>query len=149
MWFARYRAMVTRHAEPSDLPALRVLFLRSRRAAFYWQPPDSFELEDFDEQTEGEVKIVALYGVRPVGFISVWEPDDFIHHLHVEPRLSRHGVGRALLSALPGWGAVRYRLKCVSQNKIALAFYLANNFTQIGEGHADNQDYLLLESMTK
>lgn len=141
--------MVIRHAEPSDLPALRELFLISRRAAFYWQPPASFKLEDFDEQTEGEVKIVALHGAQPVGFISVWEPDDFIHHLHVEPHLSRHGVGRALLLALPGWGAVRYRLKCVSKNKIALAFYLANRFTQIGEGRADNQDYLLLESMTK
>ncbi len=74
---------------------------------------------------------------------------NFIHHLHVEPRLSRHGVGRALLSALPSWGAVRYRLKCVSDNKFALAFCLANSFAQIRVGHADNYDYILLESMTK
>jgi ribosomal protein S18 acetylase RimI-like enzyme len=136
--------MVIRAVEPSDLPALRNLFLRSRRTA--WEPSSSFALGDFDVQTKGELKIMALDGERAIGFISVWEPDNFIHHLHVDPHFSRRGIGRALLRALPRRGATRYRLKCVSANAAALAFYRANRFMQIGEGRADDQDYLLLES---
>ena len=141
--------MIIRPVEPNDLPALRDLFLKSRRAAFHWEPPSSFALSDFDSQTEGELQMVALDGERPVGFISVWEPDNFIHHLHVDPHLSRSGIGQALLSALPGWKVTRYRLKCVSTNEAALAFYRARRFTQVGEGRADDQDYLLLESIVE
>ncbi|MGY8706031.1 GNAT family N-acetyltransferase [Bradyrhizobium sp. 18BD] len=139
--------MIIRPAEPSDLPTLRDIFLRSRQAAFHWEPSYSFGLGDFDSQTEGEFQMVALNRELPVGFISVWEPDYFIHHLHVDPRFSRRGIGRALLFALPGWKINRYRLKCVSTNEKALAFYRANHFLQVGEGHANDQDYLLLESL--
>lgn len=138
--------MMIRPAEPSDLPALRDIFLRSRRAAFHWAPPSSFELDDFDRETEGEFQIVAVDGEMAVGFISVWEPDNFIHHLHVDPRFPRRGIGHRLLLALPEWNTKRYRLKCVSSNAAALAFYRANQFIQVGEGRADDQDYLLLES---
>lgn len=89
--------------------------------------------------------MAALDDRRLVGFISVWEPDDFIHHLHADPCFMRRGIGQALLSALPGWKTTRYRLKCVSANEAALAFYRAMGFTQIGEGRADGQDYRLLE----
>ena len=140
--------MIIRHVEPLDLPALRDLFLRSRRAAFYWEPHSSFDLGDFDTQTDGEMQIVAHNGAQIVGFISIWMPNDFVHHLHVDPRFSRQGIGRALLSALPGWRVVRYRLKCVIKNEAALAFYLANGFIQVDQGRADNDDYLLLESTT-
>jgi hypothetical protein len=38
--------MIIRAVEPSDLPALRDLFLQSRRAAFFWEPSSSFALGD-------------------------------------------------------------------------------------------------------
>lgn len=139
--------MIIRPAELGDLPTLRDIFLKSRQAAFHWEPLHSFDLVDFDTQTEGEFQMVALDGDLPVGFISVWKPDSFIHHLHVDPRFSRRGIGRALLFALPGWKVKRYRLKCVSANENALAFYRANHFTQVGNGRASGQDYLLLESV--
>ncbi|MCM2396165.1 GNAT family N-acetyltransferase [Rhizobium sp. S95] len=138
--------MIIRPVEPRDLPALRELFRVSRHAAFHWETPSSYDLGDFDRETEGELQIVAIDGAEPLGFISVWEPDNFIHHLHVDPRQSRRGIGRALLSALPGWKVTRYRLKCVSANEAALAFYRSQGFIRVGEGQADGQDYLLLES---
>ncbi|WP_342772732.1 GNAT family N-acetyltransferase [Afifella aestuarii] len=88
----------------------------------------------------------ALDEGRPVGFVSVWEPGNFIHHLHVDPRETGRGIGRALLSALPGWEVARYRLKCVSANAEALAFYRARGFIEVGEGSSDGQGYLILES---
>ncbi|RLL71550.1 GNAT family N-acetyltransferase [Ochrobactrum soli] len=144
----RHQNIIIRPGGPDDLPALRDIFLRSRQAAFRWEPSYSFDLGDFDSQTEGEFQLVACNQEVLVGFISVWEPDQFIHHLHVDPRFLRRGIGRALLFALPGWKINRYRLKCVSANERALAFYHSNHFIQVGEGrvNGNGQDYLLLES---
>ncbi|WP_081584748.1 GNAT family N-acetyltransferase [Herbaspirillum rubrisubalbicans] len=138
--------MNIRPSEPRDLPFLRDLFLRSRRATFHWTSPSFFSLADFDMETEGEQHLVALYNEQPVGFVSVWQPSNFIHHLHVDPNYLRRGIGKALLSALPGWKRSCYQLKCVSANSGALVFYLAHGFTKVGEGYADHQHYQLLES---
>lgn len=138
--------MTIRPVVPGDLPALRELFLQSRLATFTWELSSSLALGDFDSQTTGEWQLVALDGGRPVGFISVWEPTHFIHHLHVHPQFARRGIGQALLRALPGWSTTRYQLKCVRLNATAIAFYHANQFAQVGAGNDGAQDYLLLEA---
>ncbi|RUL72166.1 GNAT family N-acetyltransferase [Dyella choica] len=138
--------IMVRPATTEDLPTLRELFLQSRREIFNWQPPEAFRLEDFDAQTQGELLIVAAKGERLAGFISVWEPDHFIHHLYVDRLHFRRGIGRALLHALPGWPTTRYGLKCLRQNESALAFYQACCFTEVGMGTADDGEYLLLQS---
>jgi GNAT superfamily N-acetyltransferase len=99
-----------------------------------------------DLQILGETQLLALDGDRLLGFISLWERDSFIHHLHVHPDAVKRGVGRTLLHALPGWSTTPYQLKCVTQNTNALAFYGANSFVQIGGGRTADQDYFLLAS---
>jgi ribosomal protein S18 acetylase RimI-like enzyme len=139
--------VAVRHPIGTDLSALRELFVSSRRKAFSWRPPDEFQLADFDVQTQGELLLVAEDGDgSPVGFISVWEPDNFIHHLYVEPAHQRRGTGGALLWALPNWTQTRYRLKCVRRNEAALAFYRALGFVEVGSGTGDDGEYLELES---
>lgn len=139
--------IIVRPATADDLPALRALFLNSRRETFAWQPPDVFQLADFDKQTQGEMLLVAEdSGRRLSGFISVWEPDGFIHHLHVDRQCLRRGVGRALLRVLPGWPETRYRLKCLCLNEVALAFYRTCGFVEIDSGISSDGEYLLLES---
>ncbi|AJX14006.1 acetyltransferase family protein [Burkholderia ubonensis MSMB22] len=114
--------ITVRDAVAGDVPVLRELFLRSRRETFFWQPGDAFRLTDFDVQTKGErLRIAEDDSGRCAGFVSVWEPDHFIHHLYVDRSHHRRGVGRALLRALPGWPATRYRLKCLRANEAALA----------------------------
>ncbi|WP_322044348.1 GNAT family N-acetyltransferase [Paraburkholderia sp. J67] len=136
-----------RSATPTDLPALRELFLLARRATFVWQDADHFKLEDFDTQTAGENVLVALDGDGDlVGFIAVWTPDRFIHHLYVDATNQRQGVGRALLGALPQWGVLRYALKCLTRNEAALAFYRAQGFIAVDAGVAEDGAYLLLQS---
>ncbi|AOI73423.1 GNAT family N-acetyltransferase [Burkholderia ubonensis] len=140
-------SITIRDAVAEDVPALRELFLRSRRETFVWQPCDAFQLADFDAQTEGERLLVAEDGGgRLAGFASVWEPDHFIHHLYVDRSHHRRGIGRALLRALPGWPVTRYRLKCLRANAPALAFYRMSRFAEIGVGAAEDGEYLLLES---
>lgn len=135
-----------RAASARDIPALRALFLHSRRETFSWQPREAFQLADFDAQTQGELLLVADAGDRPAGFVAVWQPDRFIHHLYVDTQHMGRGVGRALLQALPGWPTTRYRLKCLRRNTAALAFYRACGFREIGSGTAEDGEYLLLES---
>ena len=90
--------IIVRDAVAADTPALRELFLHSRRETFVWVPAGAFQPADFDAQTEGERLRVAEDGSgRLAGFVSVWEPDHFIHHLHVSWPHHRSGVGRALL----------------------------------------------------
>ncbi|KVP79174.1 GNAT family N-acetyltransferase [Burkholderia ubonensis] len=139
--------ITVRDAVAGDVPVLRELFLRSRRETFFWQPGDAFRLTDFDVQTKGErLRIAEDDSGRCAGFVSVWEPDHFIHHLYVDRSHHRRGVGRALLRAMPGWPATRYRLKWLRANEAALAFYRACRFTEIGAGAAEDGEYVLLES---
>jgi GNAT superfamily N-acetyltransferase len=136
-----------RGAEAADAPALRALFLRSRRETFVWQPAEAFTLADFDAQTQDERLWVALdEAAWPIGFIALWEPEQFIHHLYVDRAWMGRGVGRALLHALPGWPRTRFVLKCLSLNGGAQAFYRACGFTQVGSGGTGDSAYLLLAS---
>lgn len=84
----------------TDLDTLRELFLRIRQATFSWADRTSFNIQDFDRQTEGEYILVALWKERIVGFISVWMQDNFIHHLFVDVAYQQKGIGTALLSAI-------------------------------------------------
>ncbi len=133
---------IVRAANVRDLPALRELFLRSRRETFTWQPCHLFQLADFDAQTEGERILVADVDGDLAGFLSVWEPDAFIHHLYVDRAFLRRGIARTLLNTLTG----RHRLKCLVRNEGALRFYDAMGFVEVGRGTSDDGDFVLLES---
>lgn len=80
-----------------------------------------------------------------IGFIAVWKPDAFIHHLFVAPDRLREGIGHALLQAA-GWPRAALQLKCLVRNERALAFYRAHGFTDAGRGTSDEGEYVLLQS---
>jgi ribosomal protein S18 acetylase RimI-like enzyme len=138
--------IVVREARAQDLPLLRELFLASRQRTFTWLAVETFQLADFDTLTRDEKLLVAEADETGIaGFISVWEPDHFIHHLHVDAKHQGGGVGPALLRALPNRPSQPYQLKCLQRNERALAFYLHHSFVQIGSGAAEDGEYVLLE----
>ncbi|WP_049622870.1 GNAT family N-acetyltransferase [Frateuria defendens] len=139
--------IAVRPAARHDRPALRQLFLQSRRRTFAWLPAGDCRLEDFDEQTRGESLLLAEDAQRNIaGFIAVWTPDRFIHHLHVAEDRQRQRIGRMLLAALPGWPVAPYRLKCLCLNVRALAFYRTCGFIEVGSGTVPEGDFVLLEA---
>ena len=79
------------------IPQLAQLFLKIRRQTFHWVEPVQFQLDDFTKQTEGERVWVAEHGANICGFISIWQPDNFVHHLYVASDWHGQGIGRALL----------------------------------------------------
>jgi len=138
--------MKVRPAIDADLPVLARIYLRGRREIFPWQDHESFRLEDFAEQTEGEVIRVAENGAGEVtGFLSVWEPENFVHHLFVADGHRGTGTGRALLEDLRCRMPGPFRLKCIAANTAALGFYRRLGWIVAGHGEAGESPYLLLE----
>jgi GNAT superfamily N-acetyltransferase len=115
--------MIIKKFETSDLPALAQIYLDARRETFHWMPEESFKLFDFFKDTLGEEIYVIFDKVITVGFISVWKPDSFIHHLYIDSNNQNKGYGKKLLSYALTTLPRPVGLKCVVQNERAVAFY--------------------------
>lgn len=110
------------------LNAVKKLYLESRLATFTWLGTGEFDLSDFERDTDGESIWVVIDSSEVVGFISIWAPENFIHHLFVSPHNLRGGVGLKLLD-LAKQKYPNLILKCLSQNGNATDFYLSQGFT--------------------
>ena len=132
-----------RPATAADGEALAAILLEARRQAFHWLPRDTLRLDDFARETAGERITVAEVAQRAVGFLSVWEPERFVHHLFVAPHYQRRGVGSRLLACLSA--AEPHRLKCAAPNAAALRFYAARGWREVDRGDDSGGAYLVLE----
>jgi ribosomal protein S18 acetylase RimI-like enzyme len=137
--------IVVRPALAADRAALSSLYQRCRMLA-EWMPASERGRGDFDRDTNGETVFVAVgEGGELDGFVAVWEPDSFIHHLYVRPEARRQGVASALLDALAGHFALPWRLKCVRLNTVALDFYSKRGWKEVGAGKGVQGHYAVLE----
>lgn len=135
---------IRRFAEP-DRDALRSIYLETRRDAFGWVDASSMKAEDFDSDTRGEVIWVAASDDRVQGFVSVWEPDNFIHNLFVHPIAVGRGLGTGLLQqALDHLGRPA-ALKCSVHNHLALRFYASRGWQRAGTGTGPHGEYWLMQ----
>lgn len=123
---------------------LRQIYFDSRQYAFPWLDTAAFQLSDFDAATEDEVIRVAVVDGRPVGFVSWYAPDNFIHHLFVDPGWMGRGVGRALLEDCLGRMGRPAQLKCLHRNTLALLFYQQLGWHTVEEGESADGRYFLL-----
>lgn len=118
----------------SDRTGLRNIYVAARLQALPWVNRSAFAEEDFDTDTRGEDLLVATINTLPVGFIALNPSDDRIHHLYVDPDSTGRGVGSALLAAsIERLGRPAY-LKCLIDNKRAVAFYQQRGWQVTGEG---------------
>lgn len=125
------------------------LYLTTRLHYFSWLDRTVLGLEDFSRDTAGERVWVAEEDKQVVGFISVWDSENYIHNLFVLPGYARRGIGAALLrECLKNIGRPA-RLKCVSENLPALAFYQAMGWQTIAEGVGSDGDYELMQYTEK
>ncbi|RYU97487.1 GNAT family N-acetyltransferase [Emticicia agri] len=120
--------------QPYDLPALRELYLKVRQATFTWFDTSHYELSAFDTDTAGEFTLVARIDETAVGFVSAYEPDNFIHHLYVSNEYHGQGIGTMLLNVMLENLQSPVRLKCLQKNEAGVAFYERNGFIQKEKG---------------
>lgn len=98
----------------------------------------TISINDFRNEIEGELTLVAVFDGQIMGYISIWQPDWFIHHLYVDPIAHSHGVGTALISYLERVAAPhRISLKCQIANTGANGFYTALGFSPAHEDGID------------
>ncbi|WP_164101547.1 GNAT family N-acetyltransferase [Candidatus Laterigemmans baculatus] len=111
----------------------------------HWLPERSRLTRDFSKDTEGEtINICADHGGIVLGFISVWTPESFIHHLYVDSNARRMGVGTLLLESLHSWLPKPWTLKCATANTIANKFYRSLGWTSDGTARGTDGDYELM-----
>jgi len=134
-----------RTMQKNDINAVRKVYSDTRRSEFKWLKDHHLDLSDFDKDTEGEKILVALENSQVVGFISIWEADSFIHHLFVLPEFSNRGYGSQLLSAGLDTISLPAQLKCVSENKATLEFYLRRGWYVVSKGVSGDGEYKLMQ----
>lgn len=117
------REMIIKKFETSDLPALAELYLQERQKTFHWMPKESFKLYDFFKDTLNEEIYVIYDRVVAAGFISLWMPDNFIHHLYIDSHYHKKGYGKKLLDHALNILGRPASLKCVVRNDNAVQFY--------------------------
>lgn len=122
-----------REMTTQDKPRLRQLYLESRRETFYWDDPELMHIEDFDRDTEDELIFVAESQQKIIGFNSLYVPDNFIHCLFVDSSFKGQGTGHLLLEKAKQQLTRPLKLKCLSRNTPALAFYEKEGWEKVHE----------------
>ena len=138
--------MPVREFLEKDRESLRNVYLVTRMERFDWLNGESLRESDFDRDTEGERIWVCEDSGQVIGFISVWEPENFIHHLFVLPAYSRIGYGSQLLKVCMAKIGRPAQLKCVAQNTDAMNFYQSKGWYTVSKGVSSDGDYHLMQT---
>lgn len=126
----------------ADRAVLRRLFLEIRRQVFVWMDPEQLDITEFDAATADELVLVAEGDGCPVGFISLWLPENFVHNLFVSPDWQNRGVGTRLLEAGKRHLGRPAHLKCSIHNTHARTFYESRGWTVASRGGDRENGYL-------
>ncbi|PWJ98224.1 ribosomal protein S18 acetylase RimI-like enzyme [Flavobacterium araucananum] len=137
--------MEIREIKNSDYPTLRTLYLKERQTTFSWLDPSEFKLEDFERDTKGELVLVAIDLDVPVGFISIWMPNNFIHNLYVDQTYQDKGLGTLLLKSAIKETHFPVTLKCLENNTKAVAFYIKKGFIEKERGASGHGEFILFK----
>ncbi|MCK8492198.1 GNAT family N-acetyltransferase [Spirosoma sp. RP8] len=130
--------------QPAYLPGLRQLYLDSRAQTFTWLDKARFASSDFDSATQDEEIRVAVVGEKPIGFVSWWPPDNFIHTLFVDYHFHHKGIGKALLDESLAQVGRPASLKCLQQNTNAVQFYQRQGWRIQAGGQSNEGAYFLM-----
>jgi len=120
---------------PTDAEACAGIFDRAWNAGHPYAPR-AIDRAAFETETKDERLLVAEFLGKRAGFVSLYEPQIFVHHLYVDPTLQGRGIGRALLQRAVALVGGHASLKCQIRNADALAFYrrLGWRYGETGQG---------------
>jgi len=125
-----------------DLYPLLKVFNEARSSA-KGLTDQAVSLNDFQVMVDGEKILVAKLNDEIVGFASVWEQDNFVHHLFVAPSYQNQGIGAALLKRCQNTFGLPLTLKCVEKNRRACEFYENNGWDPIEKAIDSEGPYFL------
>ena len=140
--------LTVRLAQPSDAPAVQSIFERALRAAD-WLPAGAEPDTDFVRNSSCETVHVCTTDDGAVrGFIAVYDPGSFVHHLYVDAAFQGQGVGRAILAAVVDSQPNKpWLLKCVLINTRARAFYANTGWRETATAMGSQGPYAVLRKV--
>ena len=97
----------------------------------------------FQQDIKGESIFVSKINSQIVGYISLWEPDNFVHHLYIMPQFQNNGIGNKLLEWCKKKYGLPLSLKCEEANYLAQRFYEINGWRVEDKGVGGDGPYLL------
>lgn len=103
------------------------------------------EISDLKNALTGEVVYEAIADGETIAFISLWEPDNFIHYLFVKPLYQSKGIGLQLIAHLSEVYGKPLGLKCLFENTDAVRFYKKNGFYEKYRGTSAEGEYIYFE----
>ncbi|OPC32447.1 GNAT family N-acetyltransferase [Elizabethkingia miricola] len=103
------------------------------------------EIPDLKNALTGEVVYEAIADGETIAFISLWEPDNFIHYLFVNPLYQSKGIGLQLIAYLSEVYGKPLGLKCLLENTNAVRFYKKNGFYEKYRGTSAEGEYIYFE----
>lgn len=130
--------------EKSHGDRLSLILKEILKEEFFWFE-DRVDENTFFQLTLGEKIYTAFADEKIVGFISIWEEENFIHNIFVLKKYRQIGIGRKLLRKIDENYKRPFTLKCLKANKKALKFYFLNNWQIKDLGRSNEGDYYLLE----
>lgn len=124
-----------------DLPGLLDIFNLARKANASF-PDQIHSMDEFLSVIEGEEILVARMADDLAGFVSVWTPEKFLHHLYVSPLFQGRGIGKALVLETVRRFGLPLSLKCIKANTEACRFYEQLGWQVKEEGMGPEGPYL-------
>jgi GNAT superfamily N-acetyltransferase len=131
---------------PADADACARIFDRAWHAGHPYAPRVVGVAELAAETRDETILVAETAEEGVVGFVALYEPAHFVHHLYVDPALHGRGIGKALLSRAVALAGGSASLKCQTRNPQALAFYRRLGWTPGEEGGPAESPWVRLHS---
>ena len=124
---SEYPKLLIRNCQSDDMSKIVEIYNASRlpEACFVSAQMTS---QKFETLIKEEKLYLALLGDVITGFISIWPPERFIHHLYILPESQSQGIAQALIQKCLHLHGRPLSLKSLDANNRACAFYENNGW---------------------
>jgi len=130
---------------PADAGACVGIFDRAWHAGHPYAPR-KIGVALFEAETKDETILVGEISGSIAGFVSIYLPQSFVHHLYVEPALQGQGIGTTLLARAVALAGGSASLKCQTRNESALSFYRRLGWVEVTAGTGEFGPWVALRS---
>jgi GNAT superfamily N-acetyltransferase len=131
---------------PSDITTCVGIFDRAWHAGHPYAPRVIDEKLLATETADETLFVAVDERDEVIGFVSIYLPQSFVHHLYVDPSESGRGVGTKLLSHAVAAAGGSATLKCQTGNARALRFYRRLGWVEVAAGIAEFGPWVALRS---